>query len=125
MPDVMAEQGSKYFEQFMGGVSREQREWMENGVRQLRECRENGGPQAGGRGGAGMIAITERSVVGENKNNPMVSFYAAVLADEPGHVRKQAQSRKIPRIGSRSGSGAASRLDKLPAIVSLLAATTK
>ncbi len=45
MPDVMAEHGSKNFDQFAGGI----------------------------------IAVTARAVVGENKNNPMVSFYAAAI----------------------------------------------
>jgi ABC-2 type transport system permease protein len=84
MPDVMAEQGSKYADQFVGGFTREQRKRMDDGLEQLRqhenagtrteENAANHGPSIGG-----IIAVKARAVVGENKNNPMVSFYAAAI----------------------------------------------
>jgi ABC-2 type transport system permease protein len=37
MPDLMAEQGSKYFDQFAGGLTREQRDRLNQGIRYLRE----------------------------------------------------------------------------------------
>ena len=76
MPDVMAEQGSKYFDQFAGGLTREQRERLDSGLRSLRQQEETGATTAGN---GGIIAVTTRAVVGENKNNPMVSFYAAAI----------------------------------------------
>lgn len=81
MPDVMAEQGSRYFDQFAGGLTREQRERIDSGLRTLREREESGAPTSAstGSGNGGIIAITTRAVVGENKNNPMVSFYAAAI----------------------------------------------
>ena len=42
MPDVMAEQGSKYADQFVGGFTREQRKRMDDGLEQLRQ-HENAG----------------------------------------------------------------------------------
>ena len=77
MPDLMAEQGSKYFDQFAGGFTREQRERIDEGIRYLREQQQNGGNASSAN--SGVIATTTRAVVGENKNNPMVSFYAAAI----------------------------------------------
>jgi ABC-2 type transport system permease protein len=81
MPDIMAEQGSRYFDQFTGGLTREQRERVDSGLRSLREREESGAPSAASSvsGSGGIIAVTTRAVVGENKNNPMVSFYAAAI----------------------------------------------
>jgi ABC-2 type transport system permease protein len=83
MPAVMAEQGSKYADQFVGGFTPEQRKRMDAGLEQLRH-RENAGGSgetATGKGpsSGGIIAVKTRAVVGENKNNPMVSFYAAAI----------------------------------------------
>lgn len=81
MPDVMAEQGSRYFDQFTGGLTREQRERVDSGLRSLREREESGATTAASSasGSGGIVAVTTRAVVGENKNNPMVSFYAAAI----------------------------------------------
>jgi ABC-2 type transport system permease protein len=81
MPDFMAEQGSRYFDQFTGGLTREQRQRVDSGLRSLREREETGATTAtsSASGNGGIIAVTTRAVVGENKNNPMVSFYAAAI----------------------------------------------
>jgi linearmycin/streptolysin S transport system permease protein len=78
MPDLMADQGSKYLDQFAGGLTREQHDRLDQGLRQLRERQENGAA-APDSGNSGVIAVTARAVVGENKDNPMVSFYAAAI----------------------------------------------
>jgi ABC-2 type transport system permease protein len=84
MPAVMAEQGSKYADQFVGGFTPEQRKRMDASLEQLRQ-RENAGGGNGetatrnGPSSGGIIAVKTRAVVGENKNNPMVSFYAAAI----------------------------------------------
>ena len=84
MPEVMAEQGSKYADQFVGGFTREQRKRMDDGLQQLRQ-HENTGTRteenaaSNGASSGGIIAVKARAVVGENKNNPMVSFYAAAI----------------------------------------------
>ncbi len=79
MPDVMAEQGSKYFDQFAGGLTREQSERLNDGIRLLRERQDSGAAASDSGNGGGIVAVTARAVVGENKNNPMVSFYAAAI----------------------------------------------
>ncbi len=79
MPDIMAEQGSRYFDQFAGGLTQEQRERVDSGLRSLREREESGATTAASSANGGIIAVTTRAVVGENKNNPMVSFYAAAI----------------------------------------------
>ena len=82
MPDLMAEQGSKYFEQELGGLSAEQRKRMDAGLQALREREQNtpqGTASGGSSSGGGMLRIEARDVVGMNKQNPMVSFYAAAI----------------------------------------------
>ena len=78
MPDLLAEQGSKYFDQFAGGLTREQREKLDQGLRYLRE-RQESGAAASDSGNGGIVAVQARAVVGENKNTPMVSYYAAAI----------------------------------------------
>jgi len=78
MPAVMAEQGLQSADQFVGGFTPEQRKHMDAGLEQLRQY-ENAGATSNGPGSGGIIAVTTRAVVGENKNNPMVSFYAAAI----------------------------------------------
>jgi len=79
MPDVMAEQGSKYFDEFAGGLTKEQRDRLNDGIRFLRDRQESGAAAGDSGSGGGIVAVTEKAVVGENKNNPMVSFYAAAI----------------------------------------------
>ncbi len=78
MPDLMAEQGSKYFDQFAGGFTPEQRTRVEKGLQYLRERGESGTTSSEA-ANAGPVAVTARSVVGENKNGDMISFYAAAI----------------------------------------------
>jgi ABC-2 type transport system permease protein len=83
MPAVMAEQGLRSAGQFVGGFTPEQRKRMDAGLEQLRQYQNagvGGAENALSNGpGGGIIAVTTRAVVGENKNNPMVSFYAAAI----------------------------------------------
>jgi ABC-2 type transport system permease protein len=80
MPDTMAEQGLKYMDQYAGGFTAEQKQKIDAGLEKLRE-RESAGQQASSAdSNRGMpIPVTTRDVVGENKNNKMVSFYAAAI----------------------------------------------
>jgi ABC-2 type transport system permease protein len=78
MPNVMAEEGWKYFDKFAGGLTREQRERIEQSLGRLRQQTEGGGTTSRSAKG-GIVAVTARAVVGQNKNNPMVSFYAAAI----------------------------------------------
>jgi ABC-2 type transport system permease protein len=83
MPEIMAEQGSKYIDEYAGGFTPEQKRKIDAGLEKLREreSAENGGQQgASADSNRGMpIPVTTRDVVGENKNNKMVSFYAAAI----------------------------------------------
>ncbi|MGD0823764.1 MAG: ABC transporter permease [Terriglobales bacterium] len=80
MPDTMAEQGLKYMDQYAGGFTAEQKQKIDAGLEALRK-RESADQQAGSAdSNRGMpIPVTTRDVVGENKNNKMVSFYAAAI----------------------------------------------
>ena len=108
MPDLMAEQGSKYFDQFSGGLTHEQRDRLNQGIRQLRERQESdSSTSASSNESGGIIAVNARPVVGENKNNPMVSFYAAAIgvmfllftaSGSAGALLDEAESGTLDRV---------------------------
>jgi len=111
MPDIMAEQGSKYMDEYAGGFTPEQRKRIEAGLEALRrrESAESGGQQtAAADPNRGMpIAVTSRDVVGENKDNPMVSFYAAAIgvmfllftaSSAGGSLLDEAESGTLDRV---------------------------
>jgi ABC-2 type transport system permease protein len=82
MPVAMAEQGMKYTDRYIGGLTPGQRKTMESNLDTLRELQKNGGldtTASSGNSSGGIISVHERAVVGENKKNPMVSFYAAAI----------------------------------------------
>jgi linearmycin/streptolysin S transport system permease protein len=109
MPDVMAEQGSRYMDQYAGGLTPSQRKRIDGSLEELRQ-RENsdGGQAASGDSNRGMpVAVTARDVVGENKNNPMVSFYAAAIgvmfllftaSGASGSLLDEAESGTLDRV---------------------------
>jgi ABC-2 type transport system permease protein len=111
MPDVMAELGSRYMDQYAGGFTAEQRKRIDAGIDQLR--RETGPRDTTAGGGqnatrnAGLIAVQTRDVVGENKDNPMVSFYAAAIgvmfllftaSGSSGSLLDEAESGTLDRV---------------------------
>ena len=83
MPLVMAQQGMNYTGEYIGGFTPEQRKRMDEGLAQLRERQSGASGTAQNpptnQSGGGIIPVKTRSVVGENKNNPMISFYAAAI----------------------------------------------
>jgi ABC-2 type transport system permease protein len=110
MPDVMAAQGSKYMEKYAGGLTPEQRKRLDQGLEELRK-RDSGGnssAQTPRDSNSGMpISVTARDVVGENKNNPMVSFYAAAIgvmfllftaSSAGGSLLDEAESGTLDRV---------------------------
>lgn len=112
MPDVMAEQGSKYMDKYAGGFTTEQRKKIESGLQELRK-REGADGGTSGRtsntlGNRGMlIPVVTRDVVGEHKNNPMVSFYAAAIgvmfllftaSSAGGSLLDEAESGTLDRV---------------------------
>ncbi len=111
MPDIMAEQGSKYMDEYAGGFTPEQRKRIDEGLEALRQresAESNGQPAAPADSNAGMpIAVASRDVVGENKNNPMVSFYAAAIgvmfllftaSSAGGSLLDEAESGTLDRV---------------------------
>jgi ABC-2 type transport system permease protein len=111
MPDVMAEQGSKYMDEYAGGFTPEQKKRIDAGLEELRkrENAESSGQQtASADPNLGMpIPVTTRDVVGENKNNPMVSFYAAAIgvmfllftaSSAGGSLLDEAESGTLDRV---------------------------
>lgn len=83
MPDVMAEQGSVYIENMTGGLTSQQRDLFGQNLGRLRGALNsvtsaNGASPAEQRGvSEGIIPVDVRDVVGANKQNPTVAFYAA------------------------------------------------
>ena len=81
MPEVMAEQGMKYTDQFIGGLTPEQRKRTNGYLEQLRqyENRQTAAGNTPAQAGSfnGPIAVQSRAVVGEHKD--YVSFYAAAV----------------------------------------------
>ncbi len=78
MPDVMAELGSKYVGRFAGGLTAEQQKSIDANLEQLRRLESQTGV-VGRSAERSLVSVKARDVVGENKENPMVSFYAAAI----------------------------------------------
>ena len=111
MPETMAEQGMKYSEKYLGTFTPEQRKNMNTNLEQLRqiEKRQNagGGTGATAAPGGGIIVVKTRAVVGENKNNPMLSFEAAAIgvmfllftaSGSAGALLDEAESGALDRV---------------------------
>jgi ABC-2 type transport system permease protein len=106
MPDMMAEQGAKYIDQVVGGLTDQQRDRLNQSLGDLRQ-REESGTAASGSGNQGIVPVTARAVVGENKNNPMISFYAAAIgvmfllftaSGAAGSLLDEAESGTLDRV---------------------------
>jgi ABC-2 type transport system permease protein len=110
IPDVMAEQGMKHTGEYIGGFTPEQQKKMQGTLEQLRQF-ENRPATAtspgSGVSGGGMIAVKTRSVVGENKKSPMVSFEAAAIgvmfllftaSGSAGALLDEAESGALDRV---------------------------
>ena len=112
MPAAMAEQGMKYTDQYIGGVTPEQRKEMDANLSYLRnlETKDSGNgaaPASSGSGSGGLVAVKVRSVVGENKNGNMISFYAAGIgvmfllftaSNSAGALLEEAESGTLDRV---------------------------
>src|SRR3984885_842104 len=79
----MAEEGMKYSERYLGGLTPDQRSKMESYLADLRQKQSSGAlesdPSSSNAFSGGIVAFRARAVVGENKKSPMVSFYAAAI----------------------------------------------
>ena len=116
MGDSMAGQGMEYFEQMSGGLTPEQKKRIEAGLGNYRQYleRQRTEPNAVQSGsGQALVATEIRNVVGENKKNPMVSFYAAGIgvmfllftaSGAGGSILDEAESGALDRVlSSRVG----------------------
>lgn len=80
MPASLARSGMAELEKWSGGLTPEQRERMEEAIGAIDRAKPGGSPRtASAGGGAGLVAVETRDVVGEKKKNPTVTFYAAGL----------------------------------------------
>lgn len=90
MPATMADLGGKYTSQFVGGFTPAQRkQWdlnmaalsrLEQSPAETSSSRGKGTqPASTGLAPSGPVSVRTRSVVGESKNKPMISFYAAAI----------------------------------------------
>jgi ABC-2 type transport system permease protein len=110
MPAAMAQQGVEYMDQYAGGLTPEQRKKIEENLAALSALEKRSSHHSEPRGDSkvGMpIAISARDVVGENKNNPMVSFYAAAIgvmfllftaSGAGGSILDEAESGTLDRV---------------------------
>jgi ABC-2 type transport system permease protein len=110
MPEVMAEKGMKYTDQFIGGFTPAQRKQMNDNLEQLRQHENQpaaGTSSAQAGSGAGPIAVKSRAVVGQNKRSPMISFYAAAIgvmfllftaSGSAGALLDEAESGTLDRV---------------------------
>jgi ABC-2 type transport system permease protein len=111
MPLTMAEQGMKYTSEYIGGLTPAQRTRMDANLAHLRQLEtQRAASQAPANSAAsfgGLIAVHNRSVVGENKNNPMISFYAAAIgvmfllftaSGSSGALLDEAESGTLDRV---------------------------
>jgi ABC-2 type transport system permease protein len=72
LPDTMAKMGMQYFERASGGLTPQQRQSIESAM-----SRFPASPNPAAQSGTGFVALDVRDVVGEKKQNSMISFYAA------------------------------------------------
>ncbi|MGH9523220.1 MAG: ABC transporter permease [Terriglobales bacterium] len=112
MPDLMAEQGVKAMDTYAGGLTPEQRQRMQTAVDYLRHeqqasAQPGAKPAASSGLSSGLIKVNAKDVVGENKNNPMVSFYAAAIgvmfllftaSGSAGVLLEEAESGTLDRV---------------------------
>jgi ABC-2 type transport system permease protein len=107
MPEVMAAQGMKYSEEYVGGFTPEQRKRADAGLQEFRKMQREGSGSGNNTADRGIISVNSRAVVGENKRNPMVSFYAAAIgvmfllftaSGSAGALLDEAESGTLDRV---------------------------
>lgn len=80
MPDVLAQQGGKYMDRAVGGMTPDQKKIFDDHMaeyrRRLNQRAQTPAKASGSGSEAGLVAVSVRDVVGE-KHHSMISFYAA------------------------------------------------
>jgi ABC-2 type transport system permease protein len=106
MPGVLARQGSKYLDQWAGGLTKEQSAHVEEGLRNLNQLEDSGRSTASSDSG-GVVSVTTRAVLGKSKNGDMIAFYAAGIgvmfllftaSGAAGALLEEAESGTIDRV---------------------------
>jgi ABC-2 type transport system permease protein len=106
MPAVLAEEGSRYLDQWAGGLTQEQSARIDAGLKSLRQSEDSGRSTTGAENG-GVVAVTARAVVGHAKNGDMIAFYAAAIgvmfllftaSGAAGALLEEAESGTIDRV---------------------------
>jgi ABC-2 type transport system permease protein len=81
MPDAMATEGTRMLDRYSGGLTPGQQARIDSSMAALRSHldapRDSARTDSAGGLSGGLIAADIRDVVGENKKNPLVAFYAA------------------------------------------------
>jgi ABC-2 type transport system permease protein len=77
LPDAMAGEGMKYFDQASGGLTPRQRQDMESNLSKFRDQMQKRDQEGSGANAGGLVAVDMHDVVGENKRSPMIAFSAA------------------------------------------------
>ncbi len=114
MPVIIAEQGMNSAAQYLGGLTPEQKKRREDNLARLqREVQakkdrpSTSQSQAETGGFAGIVKVDQRSVAGENKNAPIISFYAAAIgvmfllftaSGSAGSLLDKAESGALDRV---------------------------
>jgi len=115
MPVTMAEQGMKHTGDYIGGFTPQQQARMDQSLGQLREqiAKRDAAATtptpaaASGQGSSGLIAVQNRSVVGEARNTNMISYYAAAIgvmfllftaSGSAGALLDEAESGTLDRV---------------------------
>ena len=112
MPAAMAEQGMKYAGKYIGEFTPEQQKKINSNLEELRqfESRPDAAEASAGLNSSasgGIIAVKSRSVVGQNKKSPMISFYAAAIgvmfllftaSGSAGALLDEAESGALDRV---------------------------
>jgi ABC-2 type transport system permease protein len=114
MPVSMAEQGMDSAAQYLGGLTPAQQKRMEDNLDALRrevkakkDRPSTSQSQAETDGFAGIVKVDQRSIMGENKNAPIISFYAAAIgvmfllftaSGAAGSLLDEAESGALDRV---------------------------
>ncbi|MGP8254045.1 MAG: ABC transporter permease [Terracidiphilus sp.] len=111
MPAIMAQQGMQYSERYIGSYTPAQRAQMQSSLDELKRLQSNmensSSSGAGSAFSASVIAVNTRSVVGDNKHNSMISFYAAAIgvmfllftaSGSAGALLDEAESGALDRV---------------------------
>ncbi|MFP5206945.1 MAG: ABC transporter permease [Acidobacteriota bacterium] len=114
MPVSMAEQGMRTAAQYLGGLTPAQQKRMQDNLANLRsevQAKRDSASTSQGKaeanGFAGIVKVDERSVVGESKNAPIISFYAAAIgvmfllftaSGSAGSLLDEAESGALDRV---------------------------